>query len=483
MATLVDQLFSVEVGDDKMHAFIKCCKLGVYSDVTPGQVVAALEAETIEVSDQTTQRILEFAERIKAEGPSQELFEIATGTLPRNGVDARLEWDQRYQADRPAQWAVQGRPDFYDVRSLVNVQEGEVIGKLIRRDDGEEGLDVFGNAIPRERVAKDLVPGDGVVLGEDFESLLAQRNGKVEIVDGMITISECCLVEENVGPSAEKTISPNALHIVGAIRGAVVECDRSIVVEQGIESAELHAGGDVITAEGIEGRNRGTITAAGNIVARFCESATLEAGGDVRILTSLNNTELRAEGGVDISGGVIVGGTIYAREGVIAKTVGNYIGVKTILRVGVHPDVLAKIAEKDGEIRAKEQAASRIRETVGPLMSQMKRLTAAQREKATELLAAADDLSDEIGQLKADQHPMSPPTRPASVQVESKLYPGTLLFFDDLECQIDKEIRGPVLIQLSEVKGEPVVVITNTFSKTNKVLPSKKSSPSTSKAR
>lgn len=486
MASQVDQLFAVEAGDDKMHAFIKCCKLGGYSDVTPGQVVAALETEKIEISDQATKRILEFAERIKNEGPDQELFEIATGTPARDGVDARLEWDQRYEASRPTQWQVQGRPEFYNVQSFANVKEGEIIGKLIRRDEGEEGLDVFGNSIPRQRVARDLAPGDGVALGKDFESLLAQRSGKVEIANGEITIGECRLVEEDVGPSTEKTTSANAIHIVGALRGVTVECERSIVVEQAIESAELHAGNDVITAEGIVGRNRGTIIAAGSIVARYCESATLEAGGDVRILTSLNNTDLRAMGRVDISGGVIVGGTLYAREGVIAKAVGNDIGVKTILRVGIHPDVLAAIAEKESEIRIKQQTASRIRDTVQPLMAQMKRLTASQREKATELLAQADEISDEIEQLQADQQEMSQharPVRPASVEVESKLYQGTILFFDDLECRVDHEMRGPVLIRLSDVKGQPVVLATNTFTKTEKVLTSKKSSQSGSRAR
>ncbi len=488
----MDQLFSTEISDDRMHAFLKCCKLGGYSDVSPGQIVAVLEAARIEVSDQVTERILEFAKRIKDQGPIQELFEIATGTEPRDGVDARLDWDQRYEADRRAPWDVQGRPEFYSLQSFVTVQEGEIIGRLVRRDDGEDGQDVLGNSIPREQQARDLAPGDGVALGEDFESLLAQRSGIVEIANGSangsangeITISECKRIEEDVTATAEKIVSKIPIHVAGAVRGGAITCERSIVVEQGIEAADLQAGNDAITGEGILGRNRGKIVAAGNIVARYCESATLEAGGDVRILTSLNHADVRAMGRVDIAGGVIVGGSLYAREGVVAKAVGNDAGIKTVLRVGIHPDVLAAITEKDNEIRVKEKTASRIRETVQPLMAQMKRLTASQREKATELLAQADEISDDIEQLKDAQQEVlrrATPSRPPSVEVESKLYEGTVLFFDELEFRLDKELRGPLCIRASHVNGQLMMVATNTFTKTEKVLTSKKFSQSGSR--
>lgn len=473
---MVDQLFSIEISDDRMHAFLKCCKLGGYSDVSPGQIVAVLEAARIEVSDQVAERTLEFAKRIEDQGVIREPFEIATGKEPRDGVDARLEWDQRYEANRRTPWDVQGRPDFYSLRSFVEVQEGEIIGKLIRKEDGEDGHDVLGNSISQGQ-ARELAPGDGVALGEDSQSLLAQRSGKVEISNGEIKIGECRRIEEDVEANTEKIISKIPIHIAGAVRGAPISCESSIVVEQAIEAADLQSGNDIIVGEGITGRNRAKIVAAGNIVARYCESATLEAGGDVQILTSLNHAEVRAMGRVEIAGGVILGGSLYAREGVIAKAVGNDAGVKTLVRVGIHPDVLAAIAEKDNEIRAKEETASRIRETVQPLMAQMKRLTAAQREKATELLAQADEISDEIEQLKAAQQEVlrrSKPDRPPSIEVESKLYEGTVLFFDELEFRVDKELRGPVCIRASHVNGQWAMVATNTFTKTEKVLTSKK---------
>lgn len=480
----MDQLFSIEVSDDGMHAFLKCCKLGGYSDVSPGQIVAVLETAGIEVSDQVTERILEFAKRIKDQGPIREPFEIATGEEPRDGVDARLDWNQRYEADRRTPWDVQGRPEFYSLQSFVEVQEGEIIGTLVRKEDGEDGHDVLGNSIAHGQ-ARDVAPGDGVALGEGSESLLAQRSGKVEIANGKITISECKRIEEDVTAGTEKIVSKIPIHVAGAVRGAAITCERSIVVEQGIETADLQAGNDVITGEGILGKSRGTIVAAGNIVARYCESATLEAGGDVRILTSLNHTDVRAMGRVDIAGGVILGGSLYARDGIIAKAIGNDAGVKTVLRVGIHPDVLVAIAEKDNEIRAKDKTASRIRETVQPLMAQMKRLTASQREKATELLAQADETSDDIEQLKAAQQEVlrrAKPSRPPSIEVESKLYEGTVLFFDELEFRVDKELRGPLCIRVSHANGQLTMVSTNTFTNTEKVLTSKKFSQSGSRA-
>ena len=160
--------------------------------------------------------------------------------------------------------------------------------------------------------------------------------------------------------------------------------------------------------------------------------------------------------------------------------IGNDTGVKTIVRIGIHPDVLARIVEKTQEIRGREQAAHRIRETVEPLMSQLKRLNPGQREKATELLAQADEISQDIEQLKAEQRKLfqrSNPGEEPAVQIESKLYGGTILYFNDLECRVDHELRGPVLIRLSSVNGQTAVVATNTFTHTENILASKKSPP------
>ena len=65
MSSVVDQLFSTEISEDRMHAFLKCCKLGGYSAITAGQVVAVMESASIEITDQVTQRILDFTERVK----------------------------------------------------------------------------------------------------------------------------------------------------------------------------------------------------------------------------------------------------------------------------------------------------------------------------------------------------------------------------------------------------------------------------------
>ncbi len=476
-----DQLFSIQVSADRLHAFIKCCKLGGYSEITPGQIVALLEASGIEVADQVTERIHEFAQRLKDRGPLSEDFEIATGIPTEEGADARFVWDCTYRDNLSERWHVQGKDDFYDLHSLVMVTAGQALGTLIPLVEGHDGTDVHGNCIPRERPAMDLAPGKGVSLAADGERLVAQNSGKVEIKDGKIEICDCKEIAGDVRSDGDKISVVDALRVSGAVCGGRIQCGASLTVDKNVEAAEIIAGNDVTVGDGICGRNRGRIEAGGDIVARYSEAATLVARKHVRILTSISQGYVHAAGKVDVAGGAIVGGVVYARDGVIARTIGSDAGVRAVIRVGIHPDTLVLLSQNDREIRDKLKAEERIRQTVDPLMAQLKRLTPAQREKATELFYKADDLKGDVERIRREQDKIlqrTRPLRPPSVEVESRVHQGTTIYFDEYVCTIESELRGPLLIRLVELKGQRGIAAFNTFTNTRRALPTRKCSAS-----
>src|SRR5690606_37538626 len=63
--------------------------------------------------------------------------------------------------------------------------------------------------------------------------------------------------------------------------GFHVHTTRNLSVNGFIEGAEVKAAGDVQVRGGIAGKNKGTVEAGGQIIAKFCNEANLKAQGDI----------------------------------------------------------------------------------------------------------------------------------------------------------------------------------------------------------
>lgn len=160
-------------------------------------------------------------------------------------------------------------------------------------------------------------------------------------------------------------------------------------------------------------------------------------------------------------------------EGIIAKSIGSDAGVQTIVHVGIHSDALAGIQDLDKKIKSLESSADRIRTIVQPLMQQIKKLSASQRERATELLGQADDIQVQIDTLLKQREEVATaarPSRQACVRVEHRIHEGTILRVGGHELRIDRDICGPVRVELATIKGHEVLVATDTLTNTTKTL-------------
>ncbi len=122
MASSVENRFAIEASEDRMKACIKCTRRGGYSSLTPGEIVAALEAARIEIGDQVANRIQEFVRLVTDQGLAISPFEIATAQPPVEGSDAQFVWDPRFEKYRVQPWNVQDRATFYGLESFVTVK-------------------------------------------------------------------------------------------------------------------------------------------------------------------------------------------------------------------------------------------------------------------------------------------------------------------------------------------------------------------------
>jgi len=465
MVTTVNQQYSVEVSEDGMRAWIKCTRRKGYADTTCGEIVALLEEHNIAVDDQVATKIQEFVSQVKEKGPYDHPFEIACGRPAMIGTDARLLWNDDFRRLMPPQAKTQADPDFYDLESFIILEPDTVIGKLEAKVDGHDGLDVYGHVLPACPVPRNLEVGEGLQLDEDSHTVTTSQGGKLQIQNGVLSVTPCEVIDGDVDGKRGDIQSSQALCITGSVKDdARITSDKSITIYDAVELATIKAGNDVIIGGGISGENRTTITAGGRIVARFCTNASLKADHDVRLLTSANSCRIHSMGRIIATDGMIIGGESYARNGVTARIIGSKTGGSTILRVGIHPDALRSIANKEREIEEIRESVEKIRKATEPLASQMKRLTAQQREQVTELLYKADNLEHEIDRCRQEQEKVMNqfnPDMPSCIEVDKRVYSGTLVVVNEYQASIDEDLIGPLTITLKNRSGKGVIVATH----------------------
>jgi len=118
----------------------------------------------------------------------------------------------------------------------------------------------------------------------------------------------------------------------------------------------LKAGGSIVLKRGVQGMGKGALEAKENIVTKFIESCTVNAGGIINTGSSLHS-DLTAGDEVIVSGkkGFLIGGTVSAGKKIEASVFGNKMNTPTVLKVGVSPEVMERFKELTATIKEDQE--------------------------------------------------------------------------------------------------------------------------------
>ncbi|MBN2447849.1 MAG: DUF342 domain-containing protein, partial [Phycisphaerae bacterium] len=309
--------------------------------------------------------------------------------------------------------------------------------------------------------------GKGLKLSDTTANeVVTDAAGRVVQAAGEIYVDEVLAVVGDVDFETGNIESPVNVEIRGAVRAKFsVRTDANVTVNGTIEAADVWADGDVTCLKGIVGNQcAGRVHARGVVTARFVNDANVEADGGVRIARSAVNSRIHTIGDLLIENGSIISGQTYAREGIVARTLGSDAGVSTQIAIGRDPHDLATIRKLEQDAEQCRTTAQQIRDKVMPLMAQAKRLTAEQRERATELLCRADEIETRIDDLQAQRDQLwesSAPRGKPSVKLVRECYPGVRISIGLREARIKTHIAGPIRFEERQVNGPTELVVVN----------------------
>lgn len=466
----------VEVSADRLSAHLAVPDAARFAVLTEEEVREALAQARIAIDDATNERVRQFLELIAAGGAPPERFLIAEGRPAVEAQDAEFVWAERFQQEAQ-DWQSDAPINYYKLSNITLVQSGEVIGTLRPAVPGQEGVDVHGNPIPPRRVPQEIELDDSVGRAEDDPNvLIAKVPGRVELARRRLTVIETVDIRGDVDFESGSINSPVDVRIGGTVQSDFeVKSAGSITVGGAIEAALVEAAGDIAVRGGIVGYHRGRVRAGGEIVAKFCNEADLQADGNISIHKEALGSRIHSKGRFICGHGSVIGGRVYAREGAEVGVLGSEAGVPTLLVVGPDPDVLAEAERIERNVAAQEKSAAKIREIVEPLLANRKRLTPAQKERATELLYQADSMEESITSLTQRRERMLAETQPTdepAVLISKTVHAGAAIQIGRRRTVFQGDLRGPLRIERRKVNNVTEFVAVNELSGALTVLPS-----------
>jgi uncharacterized protein (DUF342 family) len=273
-----------------------------------------------------------------------EVFEelIAKGLTPRVGKPSKLKPLVQNTLDRilKPQSLGSARVDMRNLGAIICVQKGAEILRRMPPTDGRSGFTVGGNVIdakPGEWIK--FKPGDGTVISDDDENLLLAD------ILGMPKFKDQKMWVDNIFTCKGVNVGSGNVNYDGSVlvNGDVTEkmeinASGDVTVNGFVESATIHAGGDIIITEGAMGKvnDSGTeystsLTSKGSVHVQHGQGLDINCNGNVTVGRQLAYSRINCRGKVSVGAidkpnGNIFACTVKCQDSVTAGTLGAVSG-------------------------------------------------------------------------------------------------------------------------------------------------------------
>ena len=277
---------------------------------------------------------------------------IAEGQPVKEGTSAWVEYFFNTDTKIRPKLNEDGSVNFKELNVVNQCKQGDILARLHKEVPGESGITVKGSRIKPAEVRKGILKyGKNISLDEEGMVLASEVSGHVQLIDGKVFVTDVYTVQD-VDNSTGNIDYEGSLSIEGSVlSGFSVRVSGNVTVNGVVEAAVIEAGGNITIARGIKGAGKCLVKSGGNVVAKFIESANVEAKGYVQSEAILQSHVL-AGTEVNVSGkrGVITGGVVCATNAVNVKNLGSAMGMDTTIEVGLPPGSKARALAMQGEI-------------------------------------------------------------------------------------------------------------------------------------
>lgn len=275
---------------------------------------------------------------------------IAEGTIPVKGQDTHIEYnfatgdDTLKAAVRP-----DGSVDFKELNLIQNVFKDSVLAVIHPATKGIEGTTIKGVKISTtDGNTVEWSLGSNVYISSDKTQVLATCAGQVYLKGKQICVDPALEIPSDVDLSIGNIDFLGNVIIKGGISdGFSVISGGNIEVHGHIGKCFIHAEGNIIAHQGIQGKDETQVECKGDLYANFIERSNINVGGNLIITKALLHSNVICDQGIYLIGNkraIIAGGDIKAQHEIYASQIGAESYIETHVEVGYSKKTLKENA-------------------------------------------------------------------------------------------------------------------------------------------
>ena len=424
--------------DDKVEIEVSSDALKVEFDFTPGRDGKELRFNDLKellaeknisygIKEKKIKRVLKRRQPV-----SKEV--IAEGKKATPGEDAYLIYYFEEKEKSVGTMREDGTMDFHSKNLINNVRRGEKIVTLVEATEGESGIDIFGGEIEPPQPKSVKLPRAKNTVRKN-NSVYAAKDGQIVRDGKKISIDPVYQVRGDVDLEEGNIDFVGSVKISGDVReGFIVKASGDVEVGGNVAAADIESGGSVLIKKGFLGRNKGKISAKGDVNARFVENAEIKAN-NVRIREAIMHSHVTAKDSIIVNGGkgLIVGGRLMAQNIIEANMIGSSLATKTYVEIGLEPELRKNFKAAKDELDKVEDNLDKVNKSVDLLRSMKEKgikLPPNKKEMFSKLKATKDELETRKDELEAEIEELEEQltvSDEAVIKVNNCIFPGVQL--------------------------------------------------------
>jgi len=325
----IREYFSVDISEDKLTARL-IPKSREREGVVFTDLMDQIEAEGVRQGLIAEDRLKAF---FADESEAAEPLVIARGYPPGEGKAPEIVYHFETDYLQAGKILEDGTIDWKDRGEIPQVDEGDLLAEIIPGVHGAVGMDVLGNEIPADPIAKvNLAAGKGVKKSSDRNRFVAGAKGTPNLSDNQtLTVSPILQIEGDVGIETGHIEFDGHIEVEGTVQSGYQIRGTSLRA-QGMNKAEIFVSGDVVVIGGIF---ESVIKCQGNVKAVHIHKSDIDAGGDLTIDKEIIDSTVELQGTCQAVSGTIISSNIAARNGIVAQNIGTAMSKPSHLDVGV----------------------------------------------------------------------------------------------------------------------------------------------------
>ncbi|NQT35100.1 DUF342 domain-containing protein [bacterium] len=436
--------FRLTFDGKKLNAFVSVRKSENDVKVTPEIILNYLEQVGViyGVNDEAVRKMIE------SEVIDKRVI-VATGKEPVKGEDGRVKFHFKTDLEMIPKVQTDGSVDFHDLQLSQNVKAGEIIAERTLFTEGKPGISVLGDPLPAIPGTAALLMADENTEFQDEEQLvlIAKVDGNVKLRSGnRVVVNTVFHVKDDVDFSTGNLDVTGDVYVAGnVISGFKIKASGNVIINGLVEDARIDSEGDVMVRRGFVGTGKGIINAEGNVMLKFINNQTVNAGSDIHIGEEAVQAQLNAGKSINMTRGrgILVGGEAHAGILIEVNVIGTEQKTRTLVLVAEHARLPSEIETTSDEIAELRKKLDEVMQRTLHIIELSKKteMTVSQKRLHRSLEEKIKFLDDRIEKLMLQKTSMVSETKKitenAFIRVKRKIYPGTKVKI----AWMDKEIK------------------------------------------